>query len=113
MNGFISQKAIFDTTDVGISNYSSVIPDKFALYQNFPNPFNPTTTIKFDIAKSTVTSVKVYDMLGQEISNLVNEVLSPGSYQYSFNASDYPSGIYYYSIKTEEFNEVRKMILIK
>ncbi|HMS33489.1 MAG TPA: T9SS type A sorting domain-containing protein [Ignavibacteria bacterium] len=113
MNGFISQKAIFDTTDVGISNYSSVIPDKFALYQNFPNPFNPTTTIKFDIAKSTVTSVKVYDMLGQEISNLVNEVLSPGSYQYSFNASDYPSGIYYYSIKTDEFNEVRKMILIK
>ena len=113
MNGFILQKAVFDTVDVGISNYSSVIPDKFALYQNYPNPFNPTTKIKFDIAKSSATSVIIYDMLGQETATLVNEVLAPGSYQYSFTASNLPSGIYYYSIKTDEFTQVRKMILIK
>lgn len=113
MNSFILQKAVFDTVDVGISNYSSVIPDKFALFQNYPNPFNPVTNIKFDIPKSTSASIIVYDMLGQEKAVLVNEVLTPGSYQYSFNASAFPSGIYYYRIKTDDFTEVRKMLLIK
>ncbi|HMQ70329.1 MAG TPA: Omp28-related outer membrane protein [Ignavibacteria bacterium] len=113
MNGFIFQKAIFDTIDVGISNYNSQIPDKFSLYQNYPNPFNPVTNIKFDIAKSTNTSIVIYDMLGKEISSLVNQVLAPGSYQYSFNASNFPSGIYYYRIKTNEFTDIRKMILLK
>lgn len=113
MNGFISQKAIFDTIDVGISNYNSLVPDKFALYQNYPNPFNPTTNIKFDIAKSSVTSLVVYDMLGKEVTKLVNEVLEPGSYQYTFNAVNFPSGIFYYKITTEGYSEIRKMILIK
>jgi len=113
MNGFIFQKAIFDTIDVGISNFNSQIPDKFSLYQNYPNPFNPVTNIKFDIAKSTNTSIVIYDMLGKEISSLVNQVLAPGSYQYSFNAASFPSGIYYYRIKTNEFTDIRKMILLK
>ena len=113
MNGFILQKAIFDTIDVGISNYNSQIPEKFSLYQNYPNPFNPVTNIKFDIAKATNTSILIYDMLGKEISSLVNQVLSPGSYQYSFNAANFPSGIYYYRIKTNEFTDIRKMILLK
>ena len=113
MYGFISQKAFYDTVDVGISNYNSSIPDKFALYQNYPNPFNPSTLIKFDIASSSAASLIVYDLLGQEIESLVDQVLAPGTYQYSFNASKYPSGIYYYRIKTDEFTEVRKMIYLK
>ncbi len=113
MNEFILQKAIFDTINVGISNYNSNVPDKFALYQNYPNPFNPTTNIKFDIAKSTFTSIVIYDMLGKEVSNLVSQVLSPGSYEYNFNASNFPSGIYYYRIKTEGYTEIRKMMLVK
>jgi hypothetical protein len=113
MNEFIVQRAIYDTIDVGISNYNSVIPDKFALYQNYPNPFNPTTNIKFDISKSTHTSLVIYDMLGKEVINLVNENLAPGSYQYTFNASALPSGIFYYKIKTDAFTEIRKMILLK
>ena len=113
MNSFISQKAIFDTIDVGISNYNSLVPEKFALYQNYPNPFNPTTNIKFDISKSSITSLVVYDMLGKEVSTLVNEVLAPGSYQYTFNAVNFPSGIFYYKITTEGYSEIRKMILIK
>lgn len=113
MNGFIVQRAYYDTIDVGISNYNSLIPDKFALYQNFPNPFNPVTTIKFDIANSTFTSIVVYDMLGKEVVNLVNENLNPGSYQYSFDASGLPSGMYFYKIETNTFTEIKKMILLK
>ncbi|MEO8209901.1 MAG: T9SS type A sorting domain-containing protein [bacterium] len=113
MNGFIVQKAIFDTINVGISNYNNVIPDAFALYQNFPNPFNPTTNIKFDIAKSSFTSIKIYDMLGKEVSNIVNQELTPGSYQFTLNAASFPSGIYYYKIETSSFTEIKKMVLLK
>ncbi len=113
IQGFIGQKAIFDTVNVGISNYNSSVPDKFALYQNFPNPFNPTTNIKFDISKSSATSLVIYDMLGKEVSTLVNQVLTPGSYQYTFNAVNFPSGIFYYKIKTDGFTDIRKMILLK
>ncbi len=113
MNGFIIQKAFFDTINTGISNYNSVVPDKFALYQNYPNPFNPTTTIKFDIAKSSFTSIVIYDMLGKEVSNLINQNLSPGSYQYILIASNFPSGIYYYKIETNAFTEIKKMIVLK
>lgn len=113
MNNIVIEKALYDTTDVGISNYNSIIPDRFALYQNFPNPFNPTTNIRFDIANSTFTSIVVYDALGKEIENLVNENLAPGNYQYSFNAGNYPSGIYFYQIRTDEFTDIKKMILMK
>ncbi|MDZ4711827.1 MAG: T9SS type A sorting domain-containing protein [bacterium] len=113
MNMTLIQKAIFDTIDVGISNYSSLVPDQFALYQNYPNPFNPVTNIKFDIAKSSFTNIIIFDMLGKEVATLVNENLSPGSYQYNFDASNYPSGIYYYKIKTDSYTEIKKMMLIK
>lgn len=92
---------------------TSNIPSEYNVFQNYPNPFNPVTNIKFDIAKATNTSILIYDMLGKEISSLVNQVLSPGSYQYSFNAANFPSGIYYYRIKTNEFTDIRKMILLK
>ncbi|MBK9405554.1 MAG: T9SS type A sorting domain-containing protein [Ignavibacteria bacterium] len=113
VNNIFVETAIYDTIDVGISNYSSVIPSKFELYQNYPNPFNPVTNIKFDIAKSSFTTLKVYNSLGKEVALLVNENLSPGSYQYSFDAGNYPSGIYYYKISTGSYNEIKKMILIK
>ncbi|MBK8983054.1 MAG: T9SS type A sorting domain-containing protein [Ignavibacteria bacterium] len=113
MNSVIVQKAVYDTIDVGISNYNSVVPDKFSLYQNYPNPFNPSTTIKFDIAKSTFASIIVYDMLGKEVSKLVNQNLTPGSYQYTLNAGNFPSGIYYYKIQTDYFTDIKKMMLLK
>ena len=113
INNILVEKAIYDTIDVGITNYSSAVPEKFALYQNYPNPFNPTTNIKFDIANSSFVSLKVYNALGKEVSSLVNENLSAGSYQYSLNAGDFPSGIYYYQIKTGSYSDIKKMILIK
>ncbi|HRJ98995.1 MAG TPA: T9SS type A sorting domain-containing protein [Ignavibacteria bacterium] len=113
MHSVIVQKAVFDTIDVGISNYSSLVPDKFSLYQNYPNPFNPSTIIKFDIAKSTYASIIVYDMLGKEVSKLVNQNLTPGSYQFTLNAGNFPSGIYYYKIQTDYFTDIKKMMLLK
>ncbi len=100
-------------TKVGINVISSVIPDKFSLGNNYPNPFNPETNIKFDIAKSTFAKLVVFDSRGREINTLVNEKLSPGSYQYNFNASDLPSGAYFYRLETSDFTETKRMILVK
>jgi hypothetical protein len=100
------------------------IPGKFMLYQNFPNPFNPTTEIRFDIPAShldpQLTGVKektvmlvIYDILGHEALTLVSRQLKAGSYEVVWNASNFPSGIYFYRLASNEYNETRKMILIK
>ena len=95
-------------------------PDEFTLSQNYPNPFNPSTTIKYTIpfvASSFSSSVnvilKIYDILGKEVTTLVNKEQQPGSYEVNFNASDLPSGIYLYRIRAGEFSAVKKMLLLK
>ncbi|MDZ4712621.1 MAG: M12 family metallo-peptidase [bacterium] len=100
-------------TTVGINVISSTVPDKFSLGNNYPNPFNPETNIKFDVAKSTFVELAIYDSRGREINRLVNEILSPGSYEYSFNAGNLPSGVYFYRIKTSDFSDTKRMMLIK
>jgi len=97
----------------GINQIGNEVPDKFTLDQNFPNPFNPTTTIKFSIQTAQYVTLKVYDILGNEIETLVNEKQNPGSYSVEFDASNNPSGIYYYKLEAGDFREVRKMILVK
>jgi hypothetical protein len=98
---------------IGISYLSSEIPTDYSLYQNFPNPFNPSTTIKFDIRENAFTTLKIYDLLGRESEILVNGQLKPGSYEVMWDGSKYSSGIYFYKIKTEKFIETKKMILLK
>lgn len=99
--------------DVGITNISSIV-DSYELSQNYPNPFNPNTNINFSIPKSERVSLKVYDVLGNEVASLVNnELISAGKYRVDFNGSGLSSGIYYYSIKTESFIDTKKMILVK
>jgi Secretion system C-terminal sorting domain len=98
---------------VGINQTSTEVPANYSLAQNFPNPFNPTTNIKFAISKNGFVNLKVYDMSGREVSSLVNEVLAAGKYEYSFNASSLSSGVYFYTLKTEGFTETKKMMLIK
>jgi photosystem II stability/assembly factor-like uncharacterized protein len=103
------------------TNYSTVtlikeelpIVNKFTLFQNYPNPFNPTTNIKFDIPKSSLVKLVVCDILGKEVETLVNEKLKESSYQVDWNASQYPSGIYFYKLETENYSDVKKMILMK
>lgn len=98
---------------VGISNTTSNVPDRYFLSQNFPNPFNPTTKINFDITKNSFVSLKLYNSIGQEVSNLVNQNLTAGSYEVTFEGTGLTSGIYFYTINTGEFVQTNKMMLVK
>jgi len=100
-------------TVIGVTNISNETPDKYKLSQNYPNPFNPSTILAFEIRRSGFVSLKVHDMLGKEVADLVNSDLSPGTYKYDFNASDLSSGIYFYTLKVNEFIETKKMIFNK
>ena len=89
------------------------VPVEFALLQNYPNPFNPTTIIKYQVASSQNVSLKIYNMLGQEVANLVNKIQNPGSYEIPFDASELTSGTYFYRLQAGNFVSVKKMVLIK
>ena len=89
-------------------------PSGFALYQNFPNPFNPTTSIKYSLAKSNFTTLKVYDVLGREVATLVNAYQIAGTQaSLQFNGSGLASGVYFYRLKSGEFNAVKKFVILK
>ena len=90
------------------------IPSSFGLSQNFPNPFNPVTQIKYDVAKTSNISIKVFDVIGNEVSTIVNGNLTPGSYTADFNASNLATGIYFYTLAVDGANtDTKKMILVK
>ena len=112
-NGGISKY----TGQIGIQQISSEIPDKFSLSQNYPNPFNPSTNINFSIPAVETTrwvvSLLVYDITGREVATLVNQSLTPGTYSVNWDASNYPSGIYFYRLTSGDFSQTNKMILIK
>ena len=86
---------------------------QFSLNQNYPNPFNPTTNIKFTILNSVLVKLTVFDIMGREVQTLVNESLNSGTYETTFDASQFASGIYYYKLSTPVFSETKKMTLQK
>jgi hypothetical protein len=89
------------------------VPSTYALEQNFPNPFNPGTTINFSIPTEGFVSLDVYNSIGQKVATLVNETKTAGTYAVNFDASDLTSGIYFYKISSGNFSETKKMILLK
>lgn len=91
----------------------TVTPNNFALYQNYPNPFNPTTTVQFTLQRSAFTTLKIYDALGREVAEPVNDYLQPGNHSVIFNASGLASGIYFYHLRSGEFSSIKKMMLVK
>lgn len=102
----------------GVSSVSSEIPGSFKLHQNYPNPFNPSSKIKFDIPpkvkiETSKTKLVIYNVLGKEIATLVNEELNSGIYEIEWDASNFPSGVYYYRLDADDFSETKKMILVK
>ncbi len=103
----------------GTFEYSNIIevlvgsPNAFELSQNFPNPFNPTTTIRFSIPNASNVKLTVYNSLGQQINTLIDEYKPAGSYQVNFDGADLASGVYIYRFETNNFSEVRKMTLLK
>jgi len=107
---------------VGIQNISNQIPLANSLFQNYPNPFNPATRIKFDIPKFGFPTgafgndnvvLKIFDILGKEISTLVNEPPQPGTYEVTFDGSNLPSGVYFYKLRAGDYTETKKMLMIK
>ena len=103
---------------IGIKPINNEVPAQFSLQQNYPNPFNPGTTIKFNITNTSLVSLKVYDILGREVSQLVNENLQTGKYAIYFDASSLASGTYFYKINVSSvtgnnWSDTKKMILVK
>jgi hypothetical protein len=89
------------------------VPENYSLEQNYPNPFNPSTTIKYSIPSSGYITLKVFDVLGNEIATLVNEEKPAGTYKVEFEAESFSSGIYFYKLLAGDFIETKKMILLK
>jgi N-acetylneuraminic acid mutarotase len=98
---------------VGVSDESEIIPTEYLLYQNYSNPFNPTTRIKYQVPHLTFVTLKIFNLIGEEISTLVNEEKSVGRYTVDFDATGLPSGIYFYRLQAGSFVETKKMILMK
>jgi hypothetical protein len=129
LNWFPAQKAawlaqrdvecahIQSALDLGIgtavNDVNGSMPQAFSLDQNYPNPFNPSTTIRFSIPKAGYATLKVYNILGEEIAILLNGYTTSGTYEVQFNAANLASGVYFYSINAGEFHEVKKMVLMK
>jgi len=113
--GFIAgNKAAFQLTiATGVGRPGNDVPAGYALDQNFPNPFNPSTVIPYSIAKSGHVELLVRDMLGRTVATLVNGVQSAGSHEATFNASNLASGVYFYSLRSGEFYKTRSLVLLK
>lgn len=110
-----------DSTDIGADEFDGIVgvedeeklPTEFVLEQNFPNPFNPSTTFRYSIPTLSKVVIKVYDILGNEIATLMDEEKSVGAYELTWDAADLPSGVYFYQLKAGEYVNTKKMILLK
>ncbi len=105
-------------TAVASADESSLLPSEYALFQNYPNPFNPSTQISFDIPKSEFVTLRVYNLLGQDVKTLINQSMVPGRYTVEWNGndmlnSDVASGVYFYELRGESFISRKKMLLIR
>jgi hypothetical protein len=103
----------FTTASTGISKISENIPQRFNLYNNYPNPFNPSTSIKFDIPLNCFVKINIYDISGRKIDVLLNSKMDAGSYLINYNADNLSSGVYFYQFQTDNYISTKKMILLK
>jgi len=114
VNGTYSGNGTFCNAPVDVENEVDLVtPKEFSLSQNYPNPFNPSTLIKYQLPISSQVTIKVYDVLGDEVATLVNEEKPIGFYEIDFDASRFASGVYLYKIQAGSFVSAKKMILIK
>lgn len=110
---WIDNLYFFNSTASSIEALDEITPTTYTLEQNYPNPFNPSTTIRFSQPTANNITLKVYDVLGQEVATLLNGFQNAGTYEYTFDATDLPSGMYIYSISAGDFTAVKKMVLLK
>ena len=119
-DGALMIRAEVDSVNaMGLDDLEGNVPESFGLKQNYPNPFNPTTTIEFDLASDALISLALYDVTGREVMNLVDRNLDAGHYSFVLNASDLPSGMYFYKLSAQDsqnhlmFTSTKKLVLMK
>jgi len=100
-------------TGTGVGNNGSMLPSKYELNQNYPNPFNPVTNIKYQITNNSFVSLKIYNILGEEVASLINNQQNAGTYEINFDAANFASGVYFYRLEAGINTDIKKMILIK
>lgn len=111
--GFVTKEIFLYYSPITDVRSEKNITNGFNLFQNYPNPFNSTTTINYSIPKSQFVTLKVFDMLGKEIITLVNENKNTGNYEITFDTKNLPSGIYFYQLKTGEYQQTKRMVLLR
>lgn len=112
--GINSSKHFFGRDDLITREYvSDIIPSKFSLQQNYPNPFNPSTNIKYDVPEQSRVNISIFNILGERVFELVNEEKSAGSYEVTWNAHNISNGVYVYIMRSGDFVESKKLILLK
>ncbi len=104
---------VVNVTTTGVKEYRGTVPLGFSLNQNYPNPFNPTTTITYDVPRSTNVKIEVYNILGERVATLVNEMRTPGKYGVTFDGTKFSSGVYLYRMSAGNFVSVKKFVLVK
>ena len=109
-DGYGNWSYLFQSSAVGPE---PSLPQSFALHQNYPNPFNPSTQIRFSVPSREIVSLRVFDVLGREVTVLVREMLEAGSYVAKFNAANLPSGVYIYTLAAGDYRMSQKMLLLK
>jgi photosystem II stability/assembly factor-like uncharacterized protein len=112
-NNGLWKRPLSEITSIGAKNTGESLPRKFSLSQNYPNPFNPTTSIHYQLKTKSHVQLIIYDITGREIIKLVNQNQNAGEYSVNFNAGNFASGIYIYKLKTDSFEQSRKMILLR
>jgi hypothetical protein len=112
-DGMIDDTLHLKNEATGVGQHGSLIPGEYRLEQNFPNPFNPTTTIRYGLPQKSAVRLTVYNLLGQEVATLVQEEQEAGYHAVSFNGSALASGMYIYQIRAEKFVATRKMLLLR
>jgi hypothetical protein len=111
--GSTTSMLVVSSEPLAVDETGNIIPSEYSLEQNYPNPFNPSTKIEYKILHPGFVSLKVYDMLGNEITTLVNEEKNAGSFEINFDASNLSSGVYYYCLKAGNFTQTKKLVLMK
>jgi hypothetical protein len=112
-NASVSCTFSINVTITGVEESKAELPESIELYQNFPNPFNPATTIAFSLPNSEYISLRIYDTLGREVKIVFSGYLNAGNYSFVFDAENISSGIYFYVLKTNTFCDQKKMIALK
>ncbi len=105
--------AVLISVSLGVDNELSAIPKEYKLYQNYPNPFNPSTELRFDLPKSGMTKLTVFDVLGRQVAQLVNQNLNAGRHSVRFDGLRHNAGVYFYRIESGSFSDLKKMVLVK